>query len=380
MGESKREVRISTIDREITEEDRALFHKVTSTTLSPEMAREFAAPDTVYPSKKRILAIHWHPEHIPLDLVRRRLDVMFPNKVKELVIPTQHNSIMEMDGYAGLEIDCFSPEFNRKVQLLLHFSTGRLEDADVLKDMVRHTFKYRSKQLREIIDTCLEPSLNERFGEAVAHTGVSEEVVEFVGIYVGKVSGMLDQEGAEIAPQMIKNKLIRHYFDELRPRYGDRTINAAQHLVRSVKQIVKREFQHDYFYRTEEVIEEARSRNAGIVVPHPEQFWPILLAGYDVDGYEVWNPQSRQYTEFLIHTVNRENRERRAGRRPLLFFMGDDTHLGEKVRPEELRDPEKAGREVGYQPAWSEIEIRKGLILGGFTKEKIIDEYKERLG
>jgi hypothetical protein len=77
-----------------------------------------------------------------------------------------------------------------------------------------------------------------------------------------------------------------------------------------VKALVKVEFSLKYFYRTSEVIEEARALGAGIVIPHPEQFWPILLKEYDVDGIEVWNPQSRRYTEFLISVLNRRNQKR----------------------------------------------------------------------
>ncbi len=47
-----------------------------------------------------------------------------------------------------------------------------------------------------------------------------------------------------------------------------------------------------------------------MVIPHPEQFWPILLADYDVDGYEVWNPQSREYTDFLIRALDNQNKRR----------------------------------------------------------------------
>ena len=150
-------------------------------------------------------------------------------------------------------------------------------------------------------------------------------------------------------------------------------------LLREVKIAVKADYRLDYFYQTEEVIEEARALDAGIVVPHPEQFWPVLLADYDVDGYEVWNPQSRQYTDFLINAVSRQNRVARRGHRPILIFMGDDTHLGEKTRAAFIQDEAKAKREIGVQPAWDDLMVRKSLITAKAGRDELIAEYAARL-
>ena len=117
-----------------------------------------------------------------------------------------------------------------------------------------------------------------------------------------------------------------------------------------------------------------------IIIPHPEQFWPVLLDDLDVDGIEVWNPQSFQYTEFLIDVVNRGNRSARGGRKPLLLTMGDDCHLGEKVKDPALQDPLKAKREVGLQPPWNDLSIRKRLVAANASRKNVIHEYKERLG
>ena len=61
-------------------------------------------------------------------------------------------------------------------------------------------------------------------------------------------------------------------------------------------------------------------------------------------------------------------------------MMGDDTHMGEKIKRIEMQDTEKAAREIGYQPAWEDIAIQKILNLGNFNKQTIINEYKSRLG
>jgi hypothetical protein len=182
-----------------------------------------------------------------------------------------------------------------------------------------------------------------------------------------------------IPAEMVKNKLLRNFFDRLRPVYGQAVIDRAQTFLKAVKQIVKAHFSLHYFYRASEVIEEARALGAGIVVPHPEQFWPILLADYDVDGFEVWNPQSRRYTEFLIDVIRRQNRQPGLSRRRLLIFMGDDTHMGEKVRDPAMQDPEKANREIGFQPAWEEMGIRKALIRADTSCAAVIEDYRQRL-
>jgi hypothetical protein len=77
--------------------------------------------------------------------------------------------------------------------------------------------------------------------------------------------------------------------------------------------------------------------------------------------------------------LNRRNRKAGGGQRRLITFMGDDTHLSEKVRDPDHQDPEKARREVGLQPAWEDMAIRKTLILAGVDRERVIDEYTERL-
>lgn len=80
-----------------------------------------------------MLAIHWHPEFIPMPLISKRLEAMYPAKRRSLIIPTQHNATTTCSDYAGVEIDCYSRGINQKVQLLLHFVKSRLEKDDLLK-------------------------------------------------------------------------------------------------------------------------------------------------------------------------------------------------------------------------------------------------------
>lgn len=363
---------------EISEKERDYFEEVVTTDLFPEQVERILDVEKIYPLENSVLAIHWHQEHIPLDLALQRIDKTFPNARNRLIIPTQHNMITEVDGYSGVEVDCLSRGFNQKVQLLLHFKSSSVEKAHTLKKMLAHTFKYRSSQLFEFIRTLDDP-IEERIEKAARETGASSSLIDFVRAYIAKIRIMLEEDFDRIPKLSIKNKLLRNYFDCLRADYDDVLIDRVQNFLTAVKKTVKADFPLQYFYRTSEIIEEARSVGAGIVIPHPEQFWPVLLADYDVDGIEVWNPQSRRYTDFLISIINKKNRETRYKSRHLLVFMGDDTHLGEKVKERWQQNPEKAAREIGVQPSWEDLDIQKNLIRGNFSKKSVIEEYKSRL-
>ncbi len=365
--------------RDITAWDEEVFGSITSVALSEEQRQRLATARRAYPRQRQAMAVHWHPEFIPLNLCMARFTATFPNLEQSLVVPTQHNQILTLEGYAGTEVDCYSSGFNRKVQLLLHFQADRMARADALKSMLDHTFKYRASQFFEFMDSILDPRWEARMQEAAALTGADEDVVGFTRVHTHKLRRLVEAFEGRTPLEMIKNKVLSDYFTALKEAHPEWMVGRALMLLKAVKNIVKREFSLQYFYRASEVIEEARYLGGGIVIPHPEQFWPILLADYDVDGYEVWNPASREYTEFLIKVVNRENRVPRPGRRKVLIFMGDDTHMSEKAKEPLRQDPEKAGREVGVQPAWEEMSIRKSLMLTGVSLAGVIEEYKARL-
>lgn len=366
------------ISPEVTAEDLALFQRVIAEEMTPAQQARITHPPESYPQQRVVLAAHWHPEFVPLPLVRQRLDALYPNRELEFVVPTQHNQILSYDGaYSGIELDAYADAFNQKVQLLLHFRNEALARAGALRAMADYTFKYRSSQLFDFIDTIVAP-LEPRIGRAVKETGADEGLVAFVRTEVAKVKRMLEDRGARVPAAAIKNKLLRDFFDGLRPLFGHALINRCQAYLAAVKKEVKAEFPLQYFYRVPEVIEEARGLGAGIVVPHPEQFWPILLADYDVDGVEVWNPQSRKYTDFLISVIAAKNQRAGSGRR-LLVFMGDDTHLSEKLKEREERDPAKAAREIGLQPVWEDLAIKKMLVLAKMDIGDVLEEYRGRL-
>jgi hypothetical protein len=367
------------ISSEVDERDVEVYRRITSTELTEEEKERIRRPSRVYPRQDSVLALHWHPEFVPLELAVERVEAMFPNAEDTLVIPTQHNVPLEWRGYTGVEVDSYSPGFQRKVQILFHFSADKLRNrGDVFRAMCAHTRKYRASQLHELIDSLLESKFSDRVEEAAEATGATDEIVGFVRAHVSRLKSMMERFESSTPPQMLKNKLIRNYFDALRDRYDDRLINHVKLFVKAVKKIVKARFSLEYFYETREVIEEARSLGGGVVIPHPEQFWPILLDDLDVDGIEVWNPQSFQYTNFLIDVVYRQNKSSDRRRR-LLVTMGDDCHLGEKVKDPRYQDPAKAGREVGLQPMWEDLRIRKRLIVADQSRRRVIEEYRGRL-
>lgn len=362
-----------------TEWDQQAYRRIISTDLTPAELERVRTPSVIEAKQANVLAVHWHPEFIPMNVILERIERMFPNRERWLIIPTQHNVLLELDGFAGVEIDCYSEPFARKVQLLAHFRADRVERADALRAMLKHTFKYRQSQLFEFIDSVVEPTFDERVERAAAKVGASDDLVRFTRIHVTKLKKLIDLHWSETPIDMLKNKLLRNYFHTLRDRFDGQFISHAQALLNAIKKIVKADFSLTYFYRTREIIEEVRSLNGGIIIPHPEQFWPILLADYDVDGIEVWNPQSREYTEFLINVVHHQNKTWRHDRRPLLITMGDDTHFGEKVLDPAYQEPEKAGRELGVQPAWDDVGICKSLAVAGVDRGRVIEEYQQRL-
>ena len=365
--------------QELTDWDQEIYKKLVTDKLSIKQINSIVNPDKVFCNEGSVLAIHWHPETVPVDLAEKRISKMFPDRKKELIIPTQHNILLGYHKYWGTEVDCYAPEFNRKVQLLLHFKEKKLKKADILRSMLQHTFKYRSSQFYDILDTILDPKYEERVNEAVEATATDEETVQFVRTYAGKLKMLVDENYNKTPIVSIKNKLLPNYLTQLKVFYNTRIINRSLVFVKEIKRIVKERFELGYFYSIHEIIEEVRGLGGGIVIPHPEQFWPVLLADYDVDGIEVWNPQSREYTDFLINVTIKKNRTKQYRNRPLLICMGDDTHLGEKLKDPADQNKTKASREIGYQDAWEDILVQKSLLRGNITKDLIIDSYKERL-
>lgn len=78
---------LGAITPELTEWDQRAYRRITSTQLSPEQTGRIVTPNQTYPRQTAVLAIHWHPEWIPIELTMARVDAMFPNTSDRLIIP-----------------------------------------------------------------------------------------------------------------------------------------------------------------------------------------------------------------------------------------------------------------------------------------------------
>ncbi len=366
---------------ETTDWDERVFAGLVTRELTSEQSDKILKPRRIHTGELAVLAVHWHPEFVPIDLIKCRIEKMFPHCTEQLIIPTQHNVITHFGDYAGVEVDCHATEFSAKAQLLLHFKKEKLSvpKANMLKDMVKETFTYREKQMMQFLELLAEKEHTEKRTEAAKRTCATEELVAFVLIHARKLMNLITKFDNDIPIEALRNKLIHDYFNELRFICDGKVIDRAQIFLSEVKKIVKANIDLSSFYTVQDFIEETRALGGGIIVPHPEQFWPILMTDYDVDGYEVWNPASKKYTEFIISVLAKHNARRSECDRELLVFMGDDTHMGDKVKTQSRIVRGRELREVGVQPAWKDPQILRKLKASGINKKQVIKQYRERL-
>ena len=235
-----------TVSQEISEQDAALFFQVVSVDMSEKAKEIVTQPSTIRPRQKNVLAIHWHPEFIPMALIVQRVNAMFPGREEELIIPTQHNDLLVLGDYAGVEVDCYSAGFNQKVQLLLHFQRERVQDAGVLRSMLEHTFKYRSSQLFAFMDAITKPD-EDILNQAAVETGASRELVDFVRTVAGKIQTLMESNFEKVPVVSIKNKVLKEFFNGLRSTYGNIWINRCQAFLQEVKKVRKTQFSPKIF-------------------------------------------------------------------------------------------------------------------------------------
>jgi hypothetical protein len=100
------------VPAEITPAEEKIFFQITSSELTDAQKQGILTPAKVLYQQERVLGVHWHPEFIPMDLIRSRIEATFPNRREELIIPTQHNELMTYGSYVGVEVDCYASGFN----------------------------------------------------------------------------------------------------------------------------------------------------------------------------------------------------------------------------------------------------------------------------
>lgn len=364
----------------IGEADWFQFNRLTSVNLTAEEEKKVISPSRIDPRASEFLAIHWHPEWAPMELIEQRLKTSFPEAERSLVIPTQHNRIMTCGSWAGVEADAYSRAYGQKIQLLIHFQADRLPRATTLVAMINRTYDYRAHQLIDSLDRLIKSPPTKVGSLKIFTDYVSREAVNLARFFAARLRSLIERSGirGSLRGEMLKNRLLS---DFILARCGlDRPdlVEQALMYVKAVIKTVKAELRPEAFYTPEEVIEEARSLGAGIVIPHPPAFWPILLDNLDVDGWEIWNPSTPDHTMFLLKALEQANQSRRSGPR-LLAFMGDDTHLSGKIRPEFNDKKNSVNREIGFQDPWFDPKIEARLAACGQSRTGTIDEYLSRL-
>lgn len=366
--------------RDLSEADWDVFNHLTSVELSEgerDMARN---PGLCAPEAKEFLAVHWHPEWIPLKLIDERLRKAFPAAENFLAIPTQHNKVLRFGPWAGVEADAYD-QACQKVQLLIHFRADRLERAGAFISMMERTYNYRAHQLLDIVNRLAEAeaaSSKLRSSLSSLKGAVSEDAARMAQFYAIRLKTLLDKSGilnGSERDELLKNRLLPDFMQRRSAPEEAALLDQALLFIKAVKKTVKAELKPEAFYSPRELIEEARSFGAGVVIPHPPIFWPILLADLDVDGWEIWNPSTPDHALFLAEALARANAGPR--RRKLLAFMGDDTHMSSKIREAEKKSAKK--QEIGFQESWQNPEIAKALRENSQSLVQTINEYRERL-
>ncbi|MDR1607927.1 MAG: hypothetical protein LBT38_05920 [Deltaproteobacteria bacterium] len=364
------------LDKVVSADDWAVFNRLTSVELTAKEIAVASRPSRQDFEEKRVLAVHWHPEWIPLDLIHQRTRAAFPAADDFLFIPTQHNQLMTVGDWTGVEADAYAPEYGLKIQLLIHFRSRKLPKATALASMMERTFRYRALQLLDILDKIINP--DEAIKNEIKKQGFSSDSVNLAQNLAKRLWDIIEKAdlGSSERAETLKNRLLPDFMAIRGQEYPPALLDRAMALSRLVKTQVKRRLAPSRFHAVRDVIEEARGLGAGIVIPHPPQFWPAILDNLDVDGWEVWNPSTPNHTIFLIETMAAKKK----GKRSLLAFMGDDTHMSSKIRPDQKSEEKNnLDREIGFQPPWRDLQVIKTLKKVGQSRDRTMDEYRARL-
>jgi len=361
--------------RDLEDEDWRQFKHLTSVALDAEEMELAARPDRRDPEAEDCLAVHWHPEWAPLELIRQRLDRAFPRAGNCLAIPTQHNRIMTFGPWAGVEADVYDRKLGLKVQLLIHFAATRLDKASKIISMMDQTYNYRAHQLLDILARLADPDSGKG-----SKCLVGGEAVALARFFAARLNVLIEKSGilGSAEDEMLKNRLLPDFIIARTGPEQKLLVDQALMFIRAVKKEVKADLNPAEFFSPEEVVEEARGLGGGVIIPHPPLFWPFLWSDLDVDGWEIWNPSTPDHTVFILEALGRAN-EARSSRRRLLAFMGDDTHMSAKFRPGRSDEKDSADREIGFQDPWFDPNLSALLRATGQSLVGTINEYRSRL-
>jgi hypothetical protein len=79
---------------EITDWDWRTFEKLTSVELDVREKERIVCPERVFEQNDPVLAIHWHPEMVPIPLVQKRIEAIYPHPQKTLITPPKQNKLL----------------------------------------------------------------------------------------------------------------------------------------------------------------------------------------------------------------------------------------------------------------------------------------------
>jgi hypothetical protein len=364
-------------DVEVSDWDEQTYALLVSSRLSPARRHAIAWPRQTYPDQDAVLATHWHPDGVPMELIRHRIGALFPSRTAELVIPTPHNRLAAYGELAGAEIDCYAPEIRDKVQLLIHLPRDRAARATALTGILEQAAETRARLLLRILEELDAAGPTKRLGRVATKITADPSALEFVQLRARKLRALIDRNRSKTPAHVLRPRLFRLYLEALRGQCGDRIADQGQALIRALSKALKRDEPAASFHSIYDIITEVRAARGGVVVPHPQKFPGVLETNYDVDGYEVWSPGWPRKTSALIDAIAERSASRKA--RPFLMFLADDCHLGEKLRPANLRCPKRAAREIGVQAGWDDPAIRSCLERAGVTRRGVIEAYRHRL-
>jgi hypothetical protein len=377
MGRTDQEpgTRLNVNDEPLDKEDWRIFNGLTAIGLTAEEEARATTPERVDEAERHVLALHFHPEWVPMGMVDSRLKRAFPNAETRLAIPTQHNQLQELDGFTGVEADVFAHEYGIKIQLLIHLKSDRLKNASAFPAMIQKTFQYRALQLLDFLDLLVEP--DKAMQKDIKKLGYHSQTIKMGKRMASKLRRLVIESGVIGTPraEMLKNRLLTDYIAKKGAPIDGESMDRLLSFVKQTKNLVKARVDPSRFYPARDLIEEARGLGAGVIIPHPPRFWPALLDDLDVDGWEVWNPSTPDHVLFLIDCLKR----RKKIKRDLLAFMGDDTHMSSKIRPDISDKKESIKAEIGFQPPWVLEDVKAALKDAGQSRERTINEYLSRI-
>jgi hypothetical protein len=235
--------------RELNQWDQEAFERIISTELTEEQKARVVTPGLTFPGQKSLLAIHWHPEFIPSDLIAQRISACFRTARRSWSFPPSTTCLSRLGGLHWREVDCYAAGLIARCSCCcISIRTGWSGPP-----ASRPCWSTRSNTgpgsfsniwIRWLI----------LFMTAVCRgpwppPARTRSWCASPGSTAGKLKQLIEINQSIIDEETIKNKLLPDFFEELRAFYPERLINHAQSLLHAVKKIVKAQYNLTYFYR-----------------------------------------------------------------------------------------------------------------------------------